>query len=57
LRNLREKEEAARGASIIVPFPTASAGASIIYLSQSGIVRSLAGKLRENIRVTRSINF
>lgn len=33
-------------------FQTASGGASIIYLSQSGIGRSLAGKLRENIRTT-----
>lgn len=41
-----------RGASIIFSLPTTSGGASIIHLSQSGIGRSLAGKLRENIRTT-----
>lgn len=52
LQDLCEKEEAARGASIIFSLPTASGGASIIHPSQSGIGRSLAGKLRENIRTT-----
>lgn len=52
LQDLCEKEEAARGASIIFSPPTASEDASIIHPSQSGIGRSLAGKLRENIRTT-----
>lgn len=52
LQDLCEKEEAARGASIIFSLPTASGDASIIHPSQSGIGRSLAGKLRENIRTT-----